>query len=463
MPHRVISRFVPFLSLISVILILPPAVACSLGADDTDELHDAEELAIVWEAWQVLADNYADPAALDEGAVAGGAIERILKLGDLEPYPFLADLGRMRGQVPSSVPAGLVDVWRATQIYRYANSDMDSDELSALLIRGLLDGLPDAGAGYLTAEQLPEAQEQLKRSTEGSYLGIGARVESREGRILLVPFEDSPAHKAGVEPGDVLLAVDGVPVGDSTPSEVGARIKGEEGTKVRLSLQRIDEAEPLELDVFRGNVELPTISRRLRKGGIGHIRIYEFRDNTGQQVFDALEELKQYDMLALILDLRFNPGGSADAAAEVAAQFLPPGDVFRLVEDRDGVRSEHRVAEGGKRLSIDDLLMVTLVDDQTIGVAEAVAAALQEAKRAAVIGVPTFGDGSGYDFVELSDGSALYIPTSRWYTPSGEWVGDRPIQPDVIVEYEDVPIGPAGEMQFNTAFEFLDSRLPPFR
>ena len=463
MPHRIISKFVPFLSLISVILILLMSIACSSRADDADELQDAEELAIVWEAWQVLADNYANPATLDQGAVAGGAIERILKLGDLEPYPFLADLGRMRGQVPSSVPAGLVDVWRATQIYRYANSDMDSDELSALLIRGLLDGLPDAGAGYLTAEQLPEAQEQLKRSTEGSYLGIGARVESREGRILLVPFEDSPAHKAGVEPGDALLAVDGVPVGDSTPSEVGARIKGEEGTKVRLSLQRIDEAEPLELDVFRGNVELPTVSRRLRQGGIGHIRIYEFRDNTGQQVFDALEELKQYDMLALILDLRFNPGGSADAAAEVAAQFLPPGEVFRLVEDRDGVRSEHRVAEDGKRLSIDDLLMVTLVDDQTIGEAEAVAAALQEAKRTAVIGVPTFGNGSGYDFVELSDGSALYIPTSRWYTPSGEWVGDRPIQPDVFVEYEDVPIGPAGEMQFNTAFEFLDSRLPPFR
>jgi len=133
------------------------------------------------------------------------------------------------------------------------------------------------------------------------------------------------------------------------------------------------------------------------------------------------------------------------------------------VEGKDGTRSEHRFAEEGSRLAIDDLLIAALVDEQTIGEAEAVAAALQEAGRATLIGVPTFGEGSDYGFVELSDGSAIYIPVSRWHTAQGAWVGNDPVQPDILVEYEETPIGPAGEMQFNAAYEYLDSRLPPFR
>ncbi len=463
MLFRVCSKTGFLVPLVAALLSLLLAVACSTGADDSADTGDADDLALVWEAWDAILDNYADPASLQQGVVAGGAIERILELEELKPYPFLTDLGRMRGQIPASVPPGMNDVWRATRFYRQANPEVESNEVALMLIRGLMDGLPDAAAGYLTAEQLPEAQEQLDRSTEGSYLGIGARVVSQDGRILLFPFDDSPAQKAGIEPGDALLAVEGEIVGDATPREVGDRVKGEEGTKVRLRLQRATEAEPLELDVFRGNVELPTVVSQLNQGGIGYIRISRFRDNTGQQLFDALERLNRFDMLALILDLRFNPGGSADAAAEVAAQFLPPGELFRQIEGRDGLRSEQRFPEEGNRLSIEDLLIVVLVDDRTIGEAEAVAAVLQDAGRAAVVGVPTFGEGSNYDFVELSDGSAMYIPTSRWYTSLGAWVGENPIHPDILVEYEEVPFGFGGEMQFNAAYEFLDSRLPPFR
>ena len=439
------------------------ASACSQTDDGQMVSDSAQDLVLVWEAWDALQNNYADPGELDNGTVAGGAINRILIAAELQPYPFLADLGRMRGQVPAIVPAGLSDVWKAAQVYRQDNLSASSDEVTQMLIEGMVDGLPEARAGYLSAEQFPEAQEQLERSIEGSYLGIGARVVSQEGRILLFPFNDSPAQKARIEPGDALLAVDGVPVEGATPSEVGGLIKGEKGTKVRLQLERITETEPLELDVIRGDVELPTVASQLTRGGIGYIRVSRFRDNTGQQVFDALEQLNRFDMLALILDLRVNPGGSAEAAAEVAGQFLPTGDLFRHVEDRQGLRSEHRFSGNGDRLSIDGLLIATLVDSQTTGEAEAVAAALQEAGRATVIGMPTFGEGSSYDFVQLSDGSALYIPTSRWYTPAGSWLGEDPLQPDIVVEYREVPVGLGGEMQFNAAYEFLDSRLPPFR
>ena len=439
------------------------AAACSSEAGSSESTGGAEDLALVWDAWDALHANYAAPDALDERALVGGAIGRIMELGEIAPYPFLTDLGRMRGQIPPEVPEGLTDLWRAAQIYGQETPDAGPGEVARILVQGMLDEIPGSSSTFLTPEQLPEAKEQLKRNLEGSYLGIGARVVSQEGRILLLPFPDSPAEKAGIQQGDALMAVNGEPVGDATPAEVGEQVKGPEGTKVRLQLERFGEPEPLELEVFRGDIELDTVASQLVQGGIGYVRVVRFRDNTGGQVFDALERLKQFDMLALILDLRLNTGGSAEAAAEVAAQLVPPGSAFRYVEGREGARAEHLVPENEYRLELDDLPMTVLVDGRTIGEAEALAAVLQETGRAKLVGVPTYGEGWDYGFVELADGSALHIPTSRWYTSSGAWVGDGPVQPDHFVEYEETPAGVGGEMQFNTAYELLDEQLPLFR
>ena len=455
--RRLISSGLVILSLLSLF-----AIGCT-GTAVEPRGGDGEDLTLVWEAWDALNANYADPRSLDPDAVAGGAIKRIMDIGAVPPYPFLADLGRMRGQAPATVPEELTDVWRATQVYRHGEPDIEVEEFQRILIQGMMDGLPGSSSAYLTPEQLPEAQEQLDRNVRGSYLGIGASVVAQNGEILLFPFSDSPAEKAGIEQGDSLLAVDGLPVGDATPSEVGDRVRGPEGTKVLLKLQRQGQGEFLELEVFRGNVELDTVASQLVQGGIGYVRITRFRENTGAQVFEALERLKRFDMLALILDLRRNSGGAADAAAEVAAQFLSPGTTFRFVEDREGARNQHAVPEDVDQLSLEDLPMTVLVDGRTTGDAEALAAALQQAGRAQVVGVPTFGEGSTYEFVELSDGSALYLPTSRWFAPDGSWVGDDPIQPDIFVEYGEVPSGVGGERQFNTAYELLDEQLPLFR
>ncbi len=448
----------------AAMLALLLAVACSPdGGGGAESTGGGEGLVLVWEAWDALHANYVAPDALDDQALVGGAIGRIMELGEIDPYPFLTDLGRMRGQIPSGVPEGLTDLWRAAQVYQQNTPEAESEEVARILVQGMMDELPGAASTFLTPEQLPEAREQLERNLEGSYLGIGARVVAQEGRILLFPFSDSPAEKAGIQQGDALMAVNGVPVGNATPMEVGEQVKGPEGTKVLLQLERLGEPDPLELEVFRGNIELDTVASQLVQGGIGYVRVVQFRDNTGDQVFEALERLKQFDMLALILDLRRNPGGSAEAAAEVAAQLLPPGGPFRYVEGREGGRTEYLIPEYDNRLDLDDLPMAVLVDGRTIGEAEALAAALQEAERAKLVGVPTYGEGSDYDFVELGDGSALYIPISRWYTPSGVWVGDAPIQPDLFVEYEETPAGVGGEMQFNTAYELLDEQLPLFR
>ena len=447
----------------TVLLVLLLVAACSSEGGGPESVRDAEDLALVWEAWDALHANYVAPDTLDNQVLVGGAIGRIMELGEIDPYPFLTDLGRMRGQIPSGVPVGLADLWRAARVYQQDTPDAESGEVARILVQGMMDELPGSSSSYLTSEQLPEAKEQMERNLEGSYLGIGARVVAQEGRILLFPFSDSPAEKAGIQQGDALMAVNGVPVGDSTPAEVGEQVKGPESTKVLLQLERFGEPDPLELEVFRGNIELDTVASQLVQGGIGYVRVVQFRDNTGFQVFEALERLKQFDMLALILDLRRNPGGSAEAAAEVAAQLLPPGSLFRYVEGREAGRMEHLIPEFDNRLDLDDLPMTVLVDGRTIGQAEALAAVLQEAERATLVGLPTYGEGSDYGFVELKDGSALYIPTSRWYTPSGSWLGEGPVQPDLFVEYEETSAGVGGEMQFNTAYELLDEQLPLFR
>lgn len=440
-------------------MVLAAGAGCAAGGGSGDG-DGGDDLGLAWEAWAAIHANY---AAADSGAVAGGAIGRVMDLGGLEPYPFLADLGRMRGQIPASVPAGLGDVWRAALVYRADNPGVESEDMARILIEGMVAGLPGSAKAYLTAEQFPEAQERLAESLQGSYLGIGARVVAQEGRILLYPFADSPSEKGGVAGGDVLLAVDGAAVAGATPAEVGARVKGPEGTKVRLRVERAGAGEPLELEVFRGNVELDTVASQLVPGGIGYIRVFRFRENTGQQVFEALERLNRFDMLALILDLRRNAGGSAAAAAETAGQLLAPGGAFRYVEDSGGARREHLIPEEGNRLALEGLPVAALVDEQTVGEAEALAAALQEAGRATLVGAATYGDGYEYGFVGLSDGSALYVPVSRWYTPGGEWVGDGAVQPDILVEYGEGAGGAGGEAQFNAAYEFLDRQLPLFR
>ena len=455
-------RYWRVLAAVAAVLVLPLVFAACSSSEE--RAADEDSLALVWEAWREINENHADADSLEASEAAGGAIYRLLESGKVEPYPFLTDLGRMRGQAPPYVPADLTDVWRATVLYGRLDANTGDDALAETLLQGLAEGLGDSLSAFVNADRYPEARTSLEQSVQGSYQGIGSRVFRRDGMFIMVPFEGSPSEKAGIEPGDVLISVDGAPVEGLTTSAVVDMVKeGEEGTKVKLQLGRAGESELVELDVFRGQVEQPSIRRQLTPGGIGYVGIDRFRDNTGDQVYDALEALSQIDMLALILDLRNNPGGSLGAAGEVAAQFLPPGTLFRYTDGPDGERQEYRLDEEIDSLELNDLLLAVLVDERTRGAAEALAAVLQEGGRAVLVGAETFGQGSDYGFVELSDGSAIYLPTSRWYTASGLRLGERGVKPDMEVAYEEVEDGIGGERQFNQAYEYLDGQLPPFR
>ncbi|MDA0263180.1 MAG: S41 family peptidase [Chloroflexi bacterium] len=454
---------ITFLAVLALALAL---AACSSSVDSKDPAESQDGsggLSLVWEAWDKISQNYAGVDALDSESVAAGAMAQFLDLVDVSPYPFLTDVGRMRGQPPANVPGEMVDLWRAFALYSAGEPDFDPATVAEAVVAGMLNGLGDPSAAFLDAEQYPLARENLDDVVEGSYLGIGSRVISQDGQIVLFPFGGSPAESAGILPGDVLVAVAGSSVVGQSVQEVVSQVAGPKGTKVLLALARAGEAQHLEVEVFRGDIELQSVASQLIPGGIAYLRISRFRENTGEQVFSALEELNRFDMLALVLDLRSNPGGSAAAAKESAGQFLPDGAVFGFVEDQTGKRTAQYIASNEDRLSLDDLLIAVLVNDQTVREAETMAAALQDAGRATVFGTATFGDASAYEFIELSNGSAMYLPVSRWLTPSGKLLGRNGLTPDVEVDSVPEVDGYGGESQFNRAYEFLDSQLPPFR
>ena len=442
------------------VLLLLLVLACGSNGDAAEPKDD---VAFIWEAWDKIDTQYANRDSLDTEAVTEGALRGMAILAGGSSYPFLTEVGRVRGQVPPRVPAGLADLWRGLQVHQQRWPEVEMKDLVFASIRGMVEGLGDPSSAVLNAEAYPQVKDAVEGNLEGEYRGIGARVVAQDGQILLFPFPDTPAEKAGVEAGDLLLAVEGEPIEGKALEEVVEVVAGPADSKVTLLIRRIGEAAPFEIDVFRGTISLPSVTRQLLPGGIGHIHVSIFRDNTADQVFEVLEELNRFDMLALIFDLRTNSGGSEQAAADVAGQFLPVGSLLMYSEDRQGNRLDVAANEDIDRVELGDIPIVVLVNDATMGEAEAVAAVLQESERAVVMGDETFGKVGTYTFVELSNGSVIYMPTRRWYTPLGKAFGEDGLEPDLPVESRPDSAGVSRESQFNQAYEFLDEQLPAFR
>jgi carboxyl-terminal processing protease len=202
-------------------------------------------------------------------------------------------------------------------------------------------------------------------------------------------------------------------------------------------------------------VELRSIEYQLLPGGIGYIRIINFRENTANRIYAALEQFNRFETLALILDLRSNPGGSLGAAFGVAGHFLAPGSIFISQEEQGGPLEMLTVAADPDNPVLGEPDLVVLINERTVGEAEAVAAALQDAGRAVIIGTTSFGKGSSNAFVDLSDGSAIYLPTSQWFRSTGQRITGVGVEPDIVVTGE--------QEQTARAYDYVDELLPAFR
>jgi carboxyl-terminal processing protease len=276
--------------------------------------------------------------------------------------------------------------------------------------------------------------EDLRIATEGNYSGIGVEVTAESGAIVVIsPIDGSPALRAGIRAGDTILAVDGAAVDNARLADTIARIRGEPGTLVNLTVGRAAAPRPIEIAVERAIVAVHSVRHEMLEPGIGYLRISQFSDTTGPDVGGALRALRQEadgGLRGLVLDLRNNPGGVLEAAVEVSDAFLDRG----LIVSAEGRSEESRFRmEAGAGDLAQGAPIAVLVNEGSASASEIVAGALRDNRRAKLLGRRTFGKGSVQTVMPLGGGQALKLTTSRYYTPSGASIHQRGLEPDIVL------------------------------
>jgi carboxyl-terminal processing protease len=305
-------------------------------------------------------------------------------------------------------------------------SVIDSANLSQAAIEGMLEELNDPYSSYLDAETYIMAQHVL----EGTFDGIGAYVTVKDEQITIVqPIAGSPAEKAGIKAGDIILEIDGESVKDMSLVEAAIKIRGPKGTTVRLSILHEGETTPIEIEIIRATLEIPSIYYEM-KGKIAYINITDFSERTPNELAEAMESLTDAEATGIILDLRGNPGGLLEQVVDCASFFLSEGIVVQ-VRNNQGEIETYYVNEDRPETN---LPTVILVDEDSASGSEVLAGALQDHGRATIAGTTTYGKGSVNSLYSLSDGSGLYITIARWLTPDGRLIEGQGIEPDIKLE-----------------------------
>ena len=306
--------------------------------------------------------------------------------------------------------------------------EMTEEELQTGIYSGMVAALDDKYAAYYTAEELTA---QLEKN-EGVYYGIGAYVmmdaETQTPYISGV-IEGTPAAEAGLRMGDIIYAVEDTATFQMSLEEVTGLIKGEEGTAVTLTIVR--DGKAFEQNVVRRKVNNPTVSSRMLDEEIGYISITEFKDITVDQFTEAYAVVKGSGAKALVLDLRGNPGGLLDAVVSIGQQILPEGLIV-YTEDKSGERVEYK-CDGKKEIQMP---MVVLVNGGSASAAEVLTGAIKDYGVGTVMGTTTYGKGIVQKIIALSDGSAVKLTTSGYFTPKGNNIHGKGIEPDVVVEFD---------------------------
>ncbi len=338
-------------------------------------------------------------------------------------------IGYVAGTEAVLEPQGFESVEQAWDIILrdyVANGEIDVDLLAEGAIKGMVEALDDPYTSYLDAE----AYQLRLGDLAGGFEGIGAEVAIRGGQLTVVaPFDGSPAAKAGIRAGDIVLEVDGKPTSEMSLMEAVLNVRGPKGTLVRLLVLHKDETEPVEIEVIRGKIELASVSFEMM-GDIAYIQISQFGEKTNEELETVLVTMVEEAAAGIILDLRHNPGGLLDTVVNVTSRFLEEGVVL-VIRDNKG---NEDVIEVIHQQATTELPMIVLVDAASASASEVLAGALQDHKRAIIAGTTTFGKGSVNMLNELGDGSGLYITTARWLTPDGRLIEGQGITPDEPLE-----------------------------
>jgi len=347
-------------------------------------------------------------------------------------------------------PLPVEDLRAFTEIFGKIKNDyvepVEDKKLITEAINGMLSGL-DPHSAYLDAE----AFKELQVGTQGEFGGLGIEVGMEDGFVKVVaPIEDTPAFKAGLKTGDLIIKLDDTPVKGMTLNDAVKRMRGKVGTEITLSVVRKGEIKPLTLTLTRAVIKIKSVKHKLVEPDYGYVRITQFQEHTGDNLIAALTELEEKNegpIKGLVLDLRNDPGGLLNTAVGVAGAFLKPGELVVYTDGRTEDAKmrltnarEHYLRPGEsdylKRLPVwaRNVPMAVLVNGGSASASEIVAGALQDHKRALVVGTQSFGKGSVQTILPLNNGTAIKLTTARYYTPSGRSIQAKGITPDLVIE-----------------------------
>ncbi|WP_278546816.1 S41 family peptidase [Megamonas funiformis] len=345
---------------------------------------------------------------------------------------------------------GFSNLMRFITAYRFIETKYVNDTDDVKLIDGAIDGmvksLNDPHSNYLS----PKMYKTLMEQTEGSFAGIGVVMGmDNEQKIHIVGImENSPGQKAGLQEGDEILAVDGVPITQMAFDEVAAHVRGQAGTDVVLTIMR-DNANQ-DITITRDNIKLKTVGHKMLDNNIGYIQIVSFSEDTANEFNEAYNDLKNQGMKALVLDLRNNPGGLLTTCVEIAKKLVPKGEIVSIV-DKQGNKETY-----SSSLEAPEYPLAVLINKNSASASEILSGAIQDTKAGTIIGNTSYGKGSVQTILPMFEDDAVKLTIAKYYTPSGRSIDGTGITPDIEINLDE---NATSDTQLDKALEILKAQL----
>ena len=315
----------------------------------------------------------------------------------------------------------------------YVDQDkIDKEKMTYGAVSGMVDAIGDPYTEFFNPEESKKLQEDLA----GSFEGIGLQLGVKNKQITVIsPIKATPAERAGLRPGDLILAVDKKPTADLSIDEVVSMIRGPKGTKVVLTITRKSSDGTKDVEIIRDIITVPSMAWDIKETPngtkIAHIALYQFSDTAYQDFKNAAFDILNSGVSGIILDVRNNPGGLVNQATNIAGWFLDRGDLILIEQDKDGEKTEFKSNGPSNFVSYP---LVVLINEGSASASEILAGALKDDRKTLMIGETSFGKGTVQKIVDFDDGSSLKVTIAKWFTPSGERIQDTGIEPDIKVE-----------------------------
>lgn len=333
---------------------------------------------------------------------------------------------------------------------KYVEEDvLDAETMVYGAIKGMVNALDDPHTAFMT----PQESEDFSASLDGTLEGIGAELNVREGELVVAsPLRDSPAERAGLLPGDIIYKINDEYASDMSLFEAIAKIRGEKGTSVTLTILRESEDEPFEVSIVRDSIDIESITVEELGDGITYLSVNQFNDKTIAEFNVAVSEMILSEPNGLIVDLRYNGGGYLDIAVDLLSFLLPSGSEAVRIEQRD---KDPEIMQTNGNAKLLNVPLVVLVNEGSASASEIVAGAIQDHRRGVIMGTQTFGKGTVQEVESFSDGSSIRLTIARWLTPKKRSIDKVGLTPDIIVEISESDAEKDVDTQKERAIEYL--------